>query len=70
MGTFDFLYTKTPAAGDAKEWRTRAESANKRCQELRAELAQTKHAVKALRTELETLRRCLAAGETSSGATR
>ena len=63
MGAFDFLYTKTPPAGDAKEWRTRAESANKRCQELRAELAQTKHAAKALREELETLRRCLAGGK-------
>lgn len=61
MGTFDFIYGKGPVRGDAAAWRDKAESSNRRCQELRAENARLKHNVKALREELETLRRCLAA---------
>lgn len=62
MGHLDLMFSKNPAKGLAAE-RDRADAATRRCQELRAELAQAKHAVKSLRTELETLRACLAAGK-------
>lgn len=62
MGAFDLIFARGNAE-TVEQARTRADAATRRCQELRAELAQAKHAVTSLRTELETLRRCLAAGK-------
>ena len=63
MGTFDLICARSGGPKAAEAERQRADAATRRCQELRAELAQAKHAVTSLRTELETLRRCLAAGK-------
>lgn len=61
MGTFDFLYAGSKPKGSVAAERERADAAVRRCQELRAELAQARHALKLVRTELETLRRCIEA---------
>ena len=59
MGTFDFLYASSKPKGSVAAERERADAAVRRCQELRAELAQARHALKQVRCELETLRRCI-----------
>lgn len=58
MGAFDLMFSRSPGKSAAAE-RDRADAAVRRCQELRAELAQAKHALKLVRCELETLRRCI-----------
>jgi len=60
MGAFDLLFATNKPKGTLAAERDRADAAVRRCAELRAELAQAKHALKLVRCELETLRRCIA----------
>jgi radical SAM superfamily enzyme with C-terminal helix-hairpin-helix motif len=59
MGTFDFLYVTNTPKDSLEAERARANAAVRRCAELRAELAKAKLALKLVRCELETLRRCI-----------
>jgi len=69
MGTADFLFAKNAGViGSAFAERERADAAVRRCAELRAENAKLQHDnrtlrenLQAVRVELATLRKCIAA---------
>lgn len=63
MGALDFLYATRASNPTAKEETQRADAAVRRVRELAAENAKLRHNLKQVRSELETLRRCLASGK-------